>query len=283
MWTTSLSTDLKARLAWWTKRGTGAVFDAFHGVNTCSAAAAEKLEITSVNRDKGIAYDTCPWSTLRRSMHLVSLPAEGFTFVDIGCGKGKVLLSAMVLPFKRIVGVEYSAYLSRVAEQNIASARYLRQRCSSVEIICTDAAEYVIPDESTIFFFANPFAYDVMEIVLGNIVNSYAETSRPIYLLFYRASSIMPRINGFLRTRSGGRAHRLISTNLGSRSLNIFALPDLFLTDDQLERAADEGRAAWRQRRTRSDCPYQDDAGREAWLEGFDEACLASLVDERYP
>jgi len=122
-----------------------------------------------------------------------------------------------------------------------------------------------------------------MEIVLGNIVNSYAKTSRPIYLLFYRASSIMRQVNGFLRTGSGGRAHRLISTNLGSRSLNIFALPDLFMTDNQLERAADEGRAAWRQQRARSDCPYHDDARREAWPDGFDEAFLASLVDERYP
>src|SRR6516225_1705481 len=182
MLTPNLKRDLQARLKWWSKQGAGTIFDALHAVDTRVGGPGEKLEILGTNRDKGIAYDTCPWSTLRRAMRLASLRAEGFTFVDIGCGKGKVLLSAMVLPFKHIVGVEYSAYLSRVAEQNIASARYLRQRCSSVEIICTDAAEYVIPDESTIFFFANPFAYDVMEIVLGNIVNSYAETSRPIYL-----------------------------------------------------------------------------------------------------
>jgi len=58
---------------------------------------------------------------------------------------------------------------------------------------------------------------------------------------------------------------------------------DLFLTDDQLERASDEGRAAWRQRRTRSDCPYHDDARRQAWFEGLDEAFLALPEDERYP
>src|SRR5215471_18396985 len=176
--------DLQARLSWWSKRGGGAIFDALHGVDTRAGGPAEKLEILGTNRDKGIAYDTCPWSTLRRAMRLASLKAEGFTFVDVGCGKGKVLLSAMVLPFKRIVGVEYSDHLSRVAKRNIVSARSLRRRCSSVEIICTDAVEYLIPDEPTIFFFANPFTYDVMEIVLGNIVNSYAKTSRPIYLLF---------------------------------------------------------------------------------------------------
>src|SRR5215813_5630098 len=147
MLTPSLRKDLQARLSWWSKRGGGAIFDALHGVDTSVGGPAEKLEISGTNRDKGIAYDTCPWSTLRRALRLVSLNAEGFTFVDIGCGKGKVLLSAMVLPFKRIVGVEFSAYLSRVAEQNIASARFLNRRSSSVEIICADAIQYPIPED----------------------------------------------------------------------------------------------------------------------------------------
>jgi predicted RNA methylase len=158
-------------------------------------------------------------------MRLASLRAEGFTFVDIGCGKGRVLLSAMVLPFKHIIGVEYSANLSRVADQNIASVRLLHQRCSSVQIICADAAQYRIADEPTIFFFANPFTWEIMEIVLGNIVKSYLNVCRPIYLLFYAASSMMPQISEFLPLSSGGHGHRLISTNLGLRSLNIFELP----------------------------------------------------------
>jgi hypothetical protein len=217
--------DLQARLKWWSKRGAGTVFDALHGVDTRVGVAVETLEISSVNRDKAVAYDTCPWSTLRRAMRLASLRAEGFTFVDIGCGKGKVLLSAMVLPFKRIAGVEFSPYLSGVAEQNLASARFLRRRCSSIEIICLDAVQYPIPEEPTIFFFYNPFTYEIMEFVLDNIVSSYLSVSRLIYLVFYGASAMMPQISEFLSLSSGGRARRLISTNLGPRSLNIFELP----------------------------------------------------------
>jgi SAM-dependent methyltransferase len=217
--------DFKARLAWWTKRGTGAVFDAIHGVDTRVGVPADKLQIISGNRDKGIDYDTCPWSTLRQSMRLAALHAEGFTFVDMGCGKGKVLLSAMAMPFTRVVGIEYSAYLCRVAEKNIASVRLLRRNCSSVDIVCLDAVQYPIPNEPIILFFQNPFNYEIMEVVLDNILTSYVNTPRPIYLLFFRASSIMPQINGFLPKKSGGRARRLISTTLGSRTINIFELP----------------------------------------------------------
>jgi SAM-dependent methyltransferase len=159
-------------------------------------------------------------------MGLISLRPEGFTFVDIGCGKGKVLLSAIVLPFKRVVGVEYSAYLTRIAEQNIASARLLRRRCSCVEIICSDAAQYPVPDEPAIFFFNNPFAYEIMELVLDNIVSSYLRLPRQIYLIFYRASSVMPNVSKFLPAKTGGHARRRVSATLASGTINIFELPD---------------------------------------------------------
>lgn len=201
------------------------MFDAIHGVDTRVSIAADKLEISSANRDKAVAYDTCPWLTLRQSMRLASLRAEGFTFVDMGCGKGKVLLSAMVLPFNRIVGVEFSPYLSRIAEQNLAAARFLRRRCSSVDIVCLDVVQYPIPEEPTIFFFHNPFTYEIMEIVLDNIVSSYLRVLRPIYLVFCRASSMMPEIGRFLPPKTGDRARQLASTYLGSRSLNVFELP----------------------------------------------------------
>jgi SAM-dependent methyltransferase len=216
------SLSLKARFAWWIKRGSGIIFDALHGVDTGGGIAESNLQITSANRDKGIAYDPCPWSTLRRSLSLVSLPVEGLTFIDIGCGKGKVLLSAMVLPFKRIIGVEFSSYLCRVAEQNLASARFFDRKCPSIAVICADAVQYPIPEEPTIFFFANPFGYDVMEIVLGNIVTSYLKAPRQIFLIFYAASSIMPQISEFLPRKSGDRARLRISSLLGQRSLNIF-------------------------------------------------------------
>lgn len=222
----NIKSMLRARFAWWIKRGSGMIFDALHRVDTGGGVSDANLQIASANQDKGIAYDPCPWSTLRRSLRLVSLPVEGLTFVDIGCGKGKVLLSAMVLPFKRIDGVEFSAYLCRVAEQNLASARFFARRCPSVSVICTDAVQYPIPDEPTVFFFANPFRYEIMELVLDNIVTSYLKSPRRIFLIFYATSSIMPQVSEFLPRKSGGRARLRVSGQLGQRSINIFEFPD---------------------------------------------------------
>ncbi len=212
----------RARFSWWIKRSSGIVFDALHRVDT--AAGETPLEIASANRDKAVPYDPAPWRILCRSLQRGSLQAPGFTFVDLGCGKGKVLLSALALPFNRIVGVEFSPLLCRIAEENIASARLVRRSCSAIQVICCDAVEYPIPEEPTIFFFYNPFSYEVMEIVLGNIVCAHDRAPCLRYLILYAASSSMPKIIEFFQRVSGDRARLRVSGLLGRRSLNIFEL-----------------------------------------------------------
>jgi SAM-dependent methyltransferase len=217
--------EIRARFRWRIKRGMGIMFDAVHGADTGPVVTADDLEIVSANSDKGIAYDPCPWRTLRQSLDHISLRPDGFTFVDIGCGKGKVLLSASVLPFTRIVGVEFSRYLCRIAENNVASARFLKRKCFTIEVLCLDAVQYNIPDERTIFFFANPFSYEIMNTVLENIVNSYLKVPRQIFLIFYAVSSIARKISEFLALHTCGQSIDRISTTLGPRSLYIFELP----------------------------------------------------------
>jgi SAM-dependent methyltransferase len=145
--------------------------------------------------------------------------------VDVGCGKGRVLLSALALPFERIVGVEFSPALCRIAQQNITDARFISRRCTAVEVICSDATKYRIPRGPMIMFFYNPFPFEIMEIVLSNIVKSYAEETRPIYLIFCACSATMPSIAEFLPARTGGRARRYVSTTINGKSVNIFELP----------------------------------------------------------
>jgi|HubBroStandDraft_6_1064221.scaffolds.fasta_scaffold127624_2 hypothetical protein len=77
------------------------------------------------------------------------------------------------------------------------------------------------------FFFANPFHYDIMELVLDKIVVSYLKIPRSIFLIFYGTLTIMLQISEFLSAKSGGRAQWRVSTTLGlgQRSVNIFELP----------------------------------------------------------
>ena len=211
---------VRKQSSWSRTRARWIAFDALHAVDTGAGAAEQVLEYPSGNN----SYAPAPWKTLPYVIGLASLPVQGFTFVDIGCGKGKVLLSALQYPFARIAGVEYSPYLCQVAQKNVAAARLLRRRCTNVEITCADAVEYPVPEGPVIFFFANPFTDDLMERMLQNILSSYWTSPRPMYLIFYAASSRLLRITDFLRRERGDGARPRASGLVGKRTVYVFEL-----------------------------------------------------------
>jgi hypothetical protein len=92
-------------------------------------------------------------------------------------------------------------------------------------MICGDATAFTIPEGPNIIFFYNPFPLDIMESVLGNVVQGYSGASCPIYLIFYGCSAIIEGINGFLSLNTDGHALRVVSTTVGHRTVNIFELP----------------------------------------------------------
>lgn len=218
---------MHTRLQWWMTRAKDTARDAFHGVDTCAALPEGALQTSSEDQARSgrYDYDPTPWSALPRVLRSSALPAEGFTFVDFGCGKGRILLSALAHPFTRVVGVEFSPDLCLIAEKNLSAARFFRRRCAEARVICTDAAGYLIPDGPAMFFFYNPFSYPVMETVLGNIVNSYSHSRRTMYLIFYATSSKIPLISRFLKRESDGIIQQRVCMRIGKRSVYVFELP----------------------------------------------------------
>ncbi len=74
-------------------------------------------EIHSDSRFNG--YSPTPHSHFSRMLQHVDVDYSEFTFIDFGCGKGKALLLAAKLPFRRIVGVELSSELIEIAKTNL--------------------------------------------------------------------------------------------------------------------------------------------------------------------
>ena len=76
-----------------------------------------------------------------------------FTFVDIGCGKGRALLLAEEYPFRKIIGVEFSRRLAKIAAANAAkSAR------SASQWFTPTPANFNFPPEPLVVFLYNPFS-----------------------------------------------------------------------------------------------------------------------------
>ena len=137
---------------------------------------------------RDLRYEPTPAPVLEKALVLVDtldIDLARFLFIDIGSGKGKVLLLAAAYPFKRVIGVELWEDLHHVAVSNLEALPENERRCGAIEPVCIDAARFPIPPEPTIFYFFNPFSESVLATVLENIETSLARHAQPVFIIFY--------------------------------------------------------------------------------------------------
>jgi SAM-dependent methyltransferase len=121
-------------------------------------------------------YEATSPRLFRKVLHLLGPLATPFSFYDMGCGKGRVLMMAAQHGFHRVVGVEFDSELYKTAVANMASFRARYDCKSPVEVVHGDAAEFQFPDEDSVIFFFNPFPEPVMRRVLKSIRRSAINT-----------------------------------------------------------------------------------------------------------
>lgn len=120
-----------------------------------------------------------------RMLRRVEVDHADYVFIDMGCGKGKAMLLASALPFKRVIGVERAPALLQTAERNAAAYASRTGRRSAFELVGQDAALFRIPDDPAVFYFFNPFQAETMRAVLANIGRSLAAAPRESYVIYH--------------------------------------------------------------------------------------------------
>lgn len=159
-------------------------FDFRHGTDTAGHVQLAELDIDHEHKSAGMPYEPTPPGPFRRLIKLVDLPRDG-VFVDVGCGKGRVLLLAAEHGFKRVVGVEFSPELCEVARSNAAIFMKRAKRVAQIEVVETDAVAYEIREEEDVFFMFNTFDVEVMVKFLANLAQSLGKHPRKLWLIYH--------------------------------------------------------------------------------------------------
>jgi len=154
--------------------------DLLHNIDTFDTF---KWPPETLAEDERHGYEPTPWSALPKIFKHVHLDFSRFTFIDMGSGKGRVVLTASKLPFQSVIGVEFLPELCRIAENNLKTCRFLRRRTHDIKIIECDAIDFVPPNTPCMFFFLNPFGERLMQLVVNNIVGSYLKSPRDLYMI----------------------------------------------------------------------------------------------------
>jgi SAM-dependent methyltransferase len=156
------------------------LFDLLLGVST-SGTTATGDPSSGADADN-CYYQGCGWLSVRRALKDLE-PSASDVFVDLGSGKGKALLIAGRLPYKRVVGVELDQELSRLAARNVDRARP-RLRVRQVECLTASVLDWPIPDDASVIFMFNPFVGQTFSAVMSRIFESYDRNPRTLHIVY---------------------------------------------------------------------------------------------------
>jgi predicted RNA methylase len=151
-------------------------------------------------------YEAVPAWLLREILEFLPLQPHRFAFVDMGAGKGRALLVASEWPFAKIVGVEISAELNEIAEDNIKRYRPATQQCGAFSLHCMDATDYTFEPEPVVVFLFNPFGHDTLSRILANLQASLLASPHQGFVVYVnpRFAGMMRRAQFLKTVRKGG-------------------------------------------------------------------------------
>lgn len=163
-------------------------FDLVNGTDTYRRVEQADLEVKGSHQPDANPYYPTRGRALRKALQHFALPLDG-TFVDLGAGKGKMLLLAVQHGFRRAVGVEFAPQLSAVAETNVARMRRSLGD-ARIENRCIDATQYQFGSDDNVIFMFSPFGARVMDVVMANLRVSVDESPRRIHIIYTQADLV---------------------------------------------------------------------------------------------
>ncbi|KAA1258218.1 Methyltransferase domain protein [Rubripirellula obstinata] len=157
-------------------------FDRRHQLDTRSEVAINDLDISDEDKQHADKYKPTRARYFRKIMAKLDLPRDG-VFVDVGCGKGRILLLAAEHGFDRVVGLEISPALCEIAKRNVATFQESTPTASSINVVCTNILDYQMDGSETVFFLYSPFDRPVTDSFLRMIRQSLTDHPRDLWLI----------------------------------------------------------------------------------------------------
>jgi hypothetical protein len=153
-------------------------FDRRHGTDTVQRLpVAAMRDVPDALARHAVHYEPSAMPKLRRALRVVvrELGARlpDYAFVDVGSGKGLVVMLASRHPFKEIVGVEMAPELHAVAGANLARFGAGR-RAVPVRLVQGDALRLELPSGPLVVYLYNPFDATVLAPFLERLVGAAA-------------------------------------------------------------------------------------------------------------
>jgi SAM-dependent methyltransferase len=169
-------------------------FDIAHGTDTGGCISGEDLSSASLSALYVTVYLGIASSAFTQALADIPFKPDGFTFVDLGCGKGRALMLAADLPFSRLVGVELAPELCAVARANLATNP---EWASRISVFNGDATTFAYPGGPLLIFLYHPFLAPVLRRALANLERQLRRNPRETWVLYADNPRFTEVLDGF--------------------------------------------------------------------------------------
>lgn len=180
-------------------------FDARFGTDTGGLIPGSELK-TGTPADRFVtAYYAVAPSILRTLLELWQLrcelpcPLTRYTFLDLGCGKGRALILAAENPFQEVVGIELNPSLAAIARANLAAAASRSDPLAPIRLIEGDALATPLPAAPLVLFLFHPFEAPALRRLLRILQAHAADHPGKVDILYVNAehAAVLDRNSAF--------------------------------------------------------------------------------------
>jgi len=185
-------------------------YDWDHRVDTTAATVSWRERFLGLLHSP---YQPTDATIFHEMMSKLEIDFSEFVFIDIGSGKGRVLLMAADYPFRRVVGIELLPELHRIAQENISKYKSESQKCFTIESVCEDACNCEFLAEPLVLYLFNPLPESGLVTFLQIVERSVRENPRPVVLLYH--NPVLERVVAsceWLRRLGGTHQYSVFST-----------------------------------------------------------------------
>jgi hypothetical protein len=159
--------------------------DARFGIDTTADLTPREARIPNARERAATMYIATADVDLDAMLGSFTWPREeDATFIDIGSGKGRVVLRAAMRPFREVIGLELSPVLHATAQRNLEVVKPTGALRSPVRLVLGDATELEVPAGPLVAFLYHPFAESIAALVIDRLVASLAASPRPAAILY---------------------------------------------------------------------------------------------------
>jgi SAM-dependent methyltransferase len=164
-------------------------FDRKYGIDTSGFLPVDKIHPDPAVQSLIIAYAASQASIIRRALAALE-DVRDYTFVDLGCGKGRATVIASEFPYREIVGVELSPDLAKIAVRNAAKITKKFRDRPPITIHTLNATDFQPPTGKLVIYIYHPFGQQIMgqlvrkledSIASGHTTHAFVVSCNPVY------------------------------------------------------------------------------------------------------